>query len=233
MPLYLALIIILAAAALIIIIQLQQKLELKLNVPSLAVGALAVIVAMQIKELGIGFSVIGGRDPVMSLFFGLFAVGLCAQLIAFIYLRLAVYPSKVFKDPLFGLINSLWVSLGMILPHLFFLSESDNSLLPLLIIFGQLSLGFVLGYFMSMSKFTTEAQQNFMYQNTGLGASIIIQGLMEFFRWEQQFSNLMVLILGTGFISLIVLAHLLRLRTELSSEQNRNQLLEELYQDKE
>jgi hypothetical protein len=89
------------------------------------------------------------------------------------------------------------------------MNEKTYPLINILNIFGHISMSMILGYFISMAKFATDPRQNFTYLNSGLGSIILIQGLHEFFILEGQIHNLIVLILGSGFLSLTLTTHLL------------------------
>lgn len=229
MSIFIALATALATCIALIFIHINRKIPLLLALPSIAVGVGIALLAALLESLGLYFNVIGGPDPVMTLFYGLFVVGLASQVLSFLFLRFVIYTQKEFKEPLFVMLFAIWMAMGAVLLETFSMPTSDYFLLPMLNWAGHLSLAIVLSYFVGMAKFSTDAQQNFVYLNSGLGAAIVVQGLHEFFCWQQNYPNLVVLILGTGFIAMVLTAHLLRQKAAEKEKVSQQKRLEHLY----
>jgi len=229
MSIFIALASALLSCIVLIFIHINRKISLLLALPSLAAGAGISIVAARLQGLGLQFKVIGGSDLIMALFYGLFVVGLSSQLLSFLFLRFVIYTQKEFKEPVFATLFAVWLAMGSVLLKTFLMSANDNFQLAILNWAGHFSLALVLGYFVGMAKFATDAQQNFVYLNSGLGAAIVVQGLHEFFSWQQNYSNLVVLILGTGFIAMVLTAHLMRQKVVENEKVSQQKRLDYLY----
>jgi hypothetical protein len=210
MPLYFALFTLLTLTILLLFFHLKFKLNLSLIATAILIGLLASLAGEQVKQMGLNFGIINKSDPIFNFIFSLFATGLSAQLIVFLFFKTLIYPSRHFKKPIFGLFYCIWISIGFVLPEFLTMNEKTYPLINILNILGHISMSIVLGYFVSMAKFTADPKQNFTYLNSGLGSIILIQGLHEFFILEGQIHNLIVLILGSGILSLMLTAYLLR-----------------------
>jgi RsiW-degrading membrane proteinase PrsW (M82 family) len=209
MSLYFALFTLLTLTILLLYLHLRFKLNLSLIATALLIGLLASLAGDQVKQMGLNFGIINKSDPIFNFIFSLFATGLSAQLIVFLFFKTLIYPNRNFKRPIFGLFYCIWISIGFVLPEFLTMNEKTYPLINILNIFGHISMSMILGYFISMAKFATDPRQNFTYLNSGLGSIILIQGLHEFFILEGQIHNLIVLILGSGFLSLTLTTHLL------------------------
>ena len=228
MPLFIALFILLTITLSLLFVHLRFRLNLKLIVIAILIGLLASLVGDQVKQMGINFGIINKSDPIFNFIFSLFATGLSGQLIVFLFIKILIYPSRHFKMPVFGLIYCVWISIGFVLPEFLTMNEKTYPLINILNILGHISMSMILGYFISMAKFSEDAKQNFTYLNTGLGSIILIQGLHEFFILERQFPNLIVLMLGTSFLALMLTAHLLRQQKAEQNDSN-NSKINDLY----
>ncbi len=228
MPLFIALFILLTITLSLLFVHLRFRLNLKLIVIAILIGFLASLVGDQMKQMGINFGIINKSDPIFNFIFSLFATGLSGQLIVFLFIKILIYPSRHFKMPVFGLIYCVWISIGFVLPEFLTMNEKTYPLINILNILGHISMSMILGYFISMAKFSEDAKQNFTYLNTGLGSIILIQGLHEFFILERQFPNLIVLMLGTSFLTLMLTAHLLRQQKAEQNDSN-NSKINDLY----
>jgi hypothetical protein len=187
---------------------------------------LSSVAGNQVNQMGNNLGIINKSDPLFNFAYAFFATGLSMQLLQFLFLKILIYPSKEFNTPVFGLIHCVWISLGAIIPEILIIDYSTFPLIAILNIFGHISTAIVLGYFISMAKFSKDPTENFTYLNSGLAAAIIIQGLHEFFILERQIPNLMVLILGTTFLGFILTAHLFRQENQVNKEKAK---LEDLY----
>ena len=221
-----------AVVAFLLIVHYKYRMTLKPLAATLLMGILASFAAYQIKQMGFNFGIINKSDPIFNFTYAFFAIGLCMQLLQFLFLKVLIYPSPHFKSHLFGLIYCIWISIAALIPELFTLNNKEYPSLVILNIPGHISTAIIMGYFISMAKFSRDSNQNFTYLNSGLASAIIIQGLHEFFILEGQFPNLIVLILGTGFLSLILIAHLFRQENN-TVKTIKNQKLEELYPEEE
>jgi hypothetical protein len=163
-----------------------------------------------IKLLGIKIGAFNNSDPFFNFFYALFAIGSCMQLLQFLFCRLVIYPGQEFKTVDYGLVYCIWISIGITTTRFVMLDFYIHPLVTVLYILGQLFIAVIFAYFLTMAKFTGDADQHFRYLNTGLASSIIIQGLQEFFLIEAQIPNLIVLVLGSGFLCLILMADLFR-----------------------
>ncbi len=228
MSLLIALTIVLGITVLLTLLHLKLKLSLRFVPYALTAASVIAQIAFLLRKMGYDFGVIEGRDPVMLLFYALFAIGLCSQLLSFLFLRYFVYPSKECSEPFFMVLYTLWLSLGMVTVELLLQPTGEDFLLPLLKVAGHLTLAAVFGYFIGMAKFAESPEQNFTYLNSGLGAAIIVQGLQEYFILEHNYPNLIILILGTGFIAMGLVAYLLRQKLQDKKEISPQELLEEL-----
>lgn len=224
MPLFIALFILLTITLSLLFVHLRFRLNLKLIVIAILIGFLASLVGDQVKQMGINFGIINKSDPIFNFIFSLFATGLSGQLIVFLFIKILIYPSRHFKSPVFGLIYCVWISIGFVLPEFLTMNEKIYPLIYILNILGHISMSMILGYFISMAKFSEDAKQNFTYLNTGLGSIILIQGLHEFFILERQFPNVIVLMLGTSFLALMLTAHLLRQQKAEQNDSNNNKI---------
>ncbi len=157
-------------------------------------------------------------DPLFNLIYALFAIGSAMQLLQFLFCRLVVYPCKEFKTLDYGLVYCIWISIGIITTRFMMLDFYIHPLVTVLNILGQLFIAVIFAYFLTMAKFTTDASQHSRYLNTGLASAIIIQGLHEFFLIEGQIPNLIVLVLGSGFLCLILMADLFRKQNNIAEE---------------
>lgn len=228
MPLFIALFILLTITLSLLFVHLRFRLNLSLILIAVIIGLLASLVGDQVKQMGINFGIINKSDPIFNFIFSLFATGLSGQLIVFLFINILIYPSRHFKMPVFGLIYCVWISIGFVLPEFLTMNEKTYPLINILNILGHISMSMVLGYFISMAKFSEDANQNFTYLNSGLGSIILMQGLHEFFILERQFPNLIVLMLGTSFLALMLTAHLLRQQKTEQKDSN-NSKINDLY----
>ena len=228
MPVFIALFRLHTITFSLLFVHLRFRLNLQLIVIAILIGFLASLVGDQMKQMGINFGIINKSDPIFNFIFSLFATGLSGQLIVFLFIKILIYPSRHFKRPVFGLIYCVWISIGFVLPEFLTMNEKTYPLINILNILGHISMSMILGYFISMAKFSEDAKQNFTYLNTGLGSIILIQGLHEFFILERQFPNLIVLMLGTSFLALMLTAHLLRQQKAEQNDSN-NSKINDLY----
>jgi hypothetical protein len=207
---------------------LRFRVKINLIVIAILIGLLASLAGNQVKQMGINFGIINKSDPIFNFIYSVFATGLSAQLLVFLFMKILIYPSKHFRSHIFGLLYCIWISIGFVLPEFLTMKEQTYPLLNTLNITGHISMSMLLGYFVSMAKFSEDQSQNFTYLNTGLAAIILIQGLHEFFILERQFPNLIVLILGTSFLALMLIAHLFR-QHKAEADENQNSKINELY----
>ena len=126
MSIFLALASTLATCIVLIFIHINRKISLLLALPSIAVGVGIGLVAELLQALGLYFNVIGGPDPVMTLFYGLFVVGLASQILSFLFLRFVIYTQKEFKEPLFVMLFAIWLAMGAVLLEIFSMPTSRS-----------------------------------------------------------------------------------------------------------
>jgi len=215
-----ALVLLIIVLIVLLWVHLRYSLTLKLILIAIAIGVLSSFAGNQVNQMGINLDIINKSDPLFNFAYAFFATGLSMQLLQFLFLNILIYPSKEFNTPVFGLMHCVWISIGAIILEIFIIDYSTFPMIAICNILGHISTAIVLGYFISMAKFSMNPTENFTYLNSGLASAIIIQGLHEFFILERQIPNLIVLLLGTAFLGLILTAHLFRQENQVNKEKS-------------
>ena len=196
-------------ALLLLFVHNRKKISAAAILWSLLAGVVISFAGNAIKLMGIKIGAINS-DPLFNFIYALFAIGSSMQLLQFLFCRLVIYPDKEFKTVDYGLVYCIWISIGITISRFMMLDFYIHPLVTVLNVLGQLFIAMIFGYFLTMAKFTTDASLHFRNLNTGLASAIIIQGLHEFFLIEGQIPNLIVLVLGSGFLCLLLMADLFR-----------------------
>lgn len=206
-------------------------------------GILSTIPAYYLETFGIYMGIVMGPDIVITFFFAVFVVGLSEELCKFIFLRYYIYPKDEFCEPMDGIVYAVMVSMGFATcENLLYVMQSfevggmdlawNTAIKRMLIsVPAHASFAVIMGYYVGIAKFAATEEKRFSLLNTGLGASVVMHGLFDFFIMQQNFPSLAILTLGVFVVAVILSLRMIKTHVENSPHKvkERKMFVDSLY----
>jgi protease PrsW len=133
--------------------------------------------------------------------FAFAVVGMTEELSKFILLRLFVYPSDEFNEPMDGIVYAVMVSMGFAtVENLMYVLDTDNSGIRTAIgraftaVPAHAAFAVLMGSYIGLAKFVPEKRHTYMF--TGLFLAVFFHGLYDFFLMQKVYQGLGALAIG-------------------------------------
>lgn len=198
---------------------------------SFAFGVLSTYPAIKMEEFGISDLRLGvSKDIWITMTFAFVVIAFSEELVKYIFLRYAIYPRKIFNEPMDGIVYSVMISMGFASTEniLYVAVSPESSSQALQIGFMRMftavpahaSFAVAMGYFVGLAKFRPERENLYLF--LGLALAILLHGLYDFFIFQRLHRGLIVFTFLTLFLSLALGFYFIHRHSKHSKERIKN-----------